>query len=698
MTTSPAIESAERVRSSRESATSPRRDIQALRAIAVSLVVVYHFWPARLPGGFIGVDVFFVISGFLITSHLLSSPTNSPRALAEFWGRRIRRLLPASGVVIVAALVATVLIAPTTLWRTTAMQSIFAGLYVENWYLATESVDYLAADAAASPVQHYWSLSVEEQFYVVWPIIFFVVALFAVRRRRAVLGTAVGALVAASFIASVVLVATDPAPAYFVTWSRVWELGAGGLLAFVAPAIAGFLAIRPRLSAVIAWSGYAVIAAAAVFITGAMAFPGWLALAPVLGTVLVISASEPTGAGSPFRLAGLRPVQWLGNVSYSAYLWHWPAVVLLPFIVGRESTWTDKLVTIAIVLVLSFASQRWIEDRFRGRRAFGTRLRGSFVAMIVIMAVVVASSLGVLALTDRMQAQAQARAAAALATAGSCLGAAAMRDAGCEPHGDELLVDPATAAGDRSAAYADGCWVLGDLSTWTTCHYGTSDPGARRVALIGNSHAGHWLPALQRVAEAENLSITTYLISLCYTVLDPIKMSTPAQTENCTAWNERAIGEIAEGDYDLVVTSNRTSSPLVGMTMPETQVAAIGAYDTTLRTWLDADIPVLVLRDTPASEKGVVPDCVAQHLDDVAACDSSLGALAVDPMADAAESIDDSRIAVVDLNDRLCGAGACYGVIGGLIAYFDAHHMTATFAETLAPDLVAPIEGLIGTN
>ena len=217
-------------------ATAVRTDIQGLRALAVSLVVVYHLWPTGLTGGFVGVDVFFVISGFLITLHLMQKPPSGPRDLATFWGRRVRRLLPASLLVLATTLVLSRLLAPDTQWGNTAKQARAATLYVVNWVLANDSVDYLAAENAPSPVQHFWSLSVEEQFYFVWPILILGMVLLARRLRAnqdlAVLG-GLAVLVVASLGYSIWDTHSNPPSAYFVTPTRMWELGIGGLLAVV---------------------------------------------------------------------------------------------------------------------------------------------------------------------------------------------------------------------------------------------------------------------------------------------------------------------------------------------------------------------------------------------------------------------------------------------------------------------------------
>jgi len=267
----------------REPAPAVRTDIQGLRALAVSLVLLFHLWPNRLTGGFVGVDVFFVISGFLISSHLLAHPPTRARDLLVFWARRIQRLLPASLLVLAVTVVGTRLFAPETLWGSTAEQIRAAALYVVNWELATTSVDYLAAEAAPSPAQHYWSLSIEEQFYLGWPVALLLLFLLArLLRRSAYLVVVPGivAVVAASLTYSVTATAAEPAAAYFVTPTRIWELGIGGLLAALLSKRAfgrdvdhEHLPISVGARIVLAWVGFAAIAWTAVTYSGAAARP-----------------------------------------------------------------------------------------------------------------------------------------------------------------------------------------------------------------------------------------------------------------------------------------------------------------------------------------------------------------------------------------------------------------------------------------
>src|SRR5699024_7849567 len=332
-----------------------RADIQGLRALAVGIVLLYHLWPDRFNGGFVGVDVFFVISGFLITSHLINTPPRSWSDIARFWARRIRRLLPASLLVLFVVGIATFLVAPQSMWADTGRQISSAAAYVVNWDFAISSVDYLAADNAPSPVQHFWSLSVEEQFYFVWPMIIglaFLIGTKVGRSKRVVGFTTLGVFLA-SFVFSVWYTTADPAMAYFVTPTRMWELATGGLVAVFV------VYVRPQrlpFSSVLGRIGLAVLVASTFLLRAVMPFPGYIALVPVASPALVILA-DSHGRASVLPLLSLKPVRFLGDISYSVYLWHWPLIVLVPYLSekmgGSESLGVVDNIAIILASILA---------------------------------------------------------------------------------------------------------------------------------------------------------------------------------------------------------------------------------------------------------------------------------------------------------------------------------------------------------
>jgi peptidoglycan/LPS O-acetylase OafA/YrhL len=686
-----------------------RTDIQGLRAIAVSAVLVYHLWPHRLTGGFVGVDVFFVISGFLITSHLLVHPPDRARNLLDFWSRRIRRLLPAALLVLLATLIASRLVAPDTRWSNTAEQVRSAALYVVNWRLASDSTDYLAADSAPSPVQHFWSLSVEEQFYLFWPVLILLLVLLArgLRARvQPIVTLGLTAAVVASLAYSIHATDTEPARAYFVTTTRVWELGIGGVLAallsrraFGRARDSEAVPLPIPARALLAWLGLATIAVAVFTYSGSTPFPGWQALLPTLGTALVIAAGPPITFGSPGRLLAVRPMQWLGDVSYSVYLWHWPLIVLVPFVSGDHLGFLDKVAIIVCSLVLAALTKRLVEDPFR-RPRWGRPLAKPFALAAVGMAVVIGATAMQLSEVQHREQQAQTALARALAGHDKCFGAAALAaPAGtCPPpqKSGTLIPDPIQAAHDQSNAYADGpskksCFANQPSFPDTVCTFG--DPqGSVRVALVGNSHAGEWVSTLEALARTNKWRLTTYLASRCAFADVAQQFAAAGESQACLDWVHRTTRTVAARHYDLVVMTNRLSVVAEGTDLHGSQPLYEKGYRAVLAAMSAAHEPVVGIRDTPAPGQSV-PDCLAAHPDDYLACDGTRRDwLPPEPLTQAIAAIGDPRVTEADLTDYICEPVRCSAVIGSVPVYFDGSHLTATFAQTLAPYLEPYLE------
>lgn len=687
-----------------------RSDIQGLRALAVALVVVYHLHAAALPGGFVGVDVFFVISGFLITSHLVGRPPSGARDLVAFWGRRLRRLLPASLVVLVATLVAVRLFSPETVWEATASDARAAALYVVNWSLAGQAIDYLAADNAPTAVQHFWSLSVEEQFYFGWPLLVAAVALVARRRGtspRAGLALAFLVVTVASFAWSVHLTSTNPAAAYFVTPTRIWELAAGGLLAV---AVAGrdahdsggrrradmTRARRPwRLAG--AWAGVAMIAAAAVLYTGETPFPGHHAALPVLGTVLLLGCGAPREDRlSPGPVLALRPVQWLGDVSYSVYLWHWPLIIVSTSWSGHALGWRTGAVVLAMTLVLAGLTERFVERPFRTARA-ARSLRRTYAVAVAAMAVVVGLATVQLVEVQQREEQADRELAAALRDGGPCLGAAALDDdTDCpEVPYDRLLPSVSAAATDLSEAYGQvgprSCFASEPTFDSVDCEFGDSSADVT-VTMFGNSHAAQWLPAVQALAGERGWRIRTHFSARCASADIPQEFDRASASEACVDWVRRTADQIVRDQPDLVVMTNRPQALVPGKDREESDEEYADGYTRILRELTAADLQVLAIRDTPDAGRDV-PGCIAERGDDYPSCDGARQRwLPHDPVVDAVERVGGDRLHLADLSDRFCGPKVCTPVIGGVIAYLDSNHMTATYAQTMAPYLAPHLD------
>jgi peptidoglycan/LPS O-acetylase OafA/YrhL len=683
------------------------------------MVVVYHLWPDRLPGGFVGVDVFFVISGYLIIAHLLAHPPMGMRDVVVFWGRRIRRLLPVAFFVIVVALGLVLLIEPMTQWRTNASAAIGAGIYLENWSLAGQLVDYLARAGSPTAFQHFWSLSVEEQFYLIWPVLIGLAvwlgglrassrAGYRERRFRVVAAVVIGLVVVVSLGYSILATAVAPQQAYFITPTRMWELAAGGVVAVAYPALTRMISPSLWTRRVLVVAGLVVISASGILLTG-QGFPGWVALLPVVGAVLVLaSGSGVVGSAHPDgpahqwwldRALGVRPIQFLGDISYSVYLWHWVFIAVLPWATGHPLTWPEKLGVIAATILASWASKRQIEDRFRGTKPLGAPLWRTFVFLVVGMAVVVSAGVGVYVVTGLV---AHADDPIVVPADATCVGAAARLDPACtsgDPHGTTVFGSPLQASADRNTAYADGCWwTSNDPQRFPICQYSATSAD-QTVGLFGNSHAGPYLTPLQEMAADSRWNIRTYLASSCYPSREPLAFETAAARQGCLDFTTQAVADMVASGVDVVVMSALTQPAtdptlaLDGVAAADLQARQQASFAGVLAQLTDAGIRVVVVRDVPMPPDSVV-DCLAQNMDKIASCDGPRDArVAPDPLFDAASAMGDPLVTPLDLNDALCDATTCWDVVGAVVVYFNQGHLTATFASTLRPYLEPVIAG-----
>ena len=665
-----------------------RPEIQALRAVAVAVVVIYHLWPLQLPGGFVGVDMFFAISGFLITAHLVREVQLTSRVnVLQFWARRIRRLLPASLLVLGAAAIATLAVAPLSRWAQFFREIGASALYIENWQLAGDAVDYLAAENEASPVQHFWSLSAEEQFYLVWPLLIvaaiFVAARFAVSKTRAILAVLVVVTVA-SLIYSIALTASDPAIAYFITPTRAWEFGLGGILAILAPHVrAGSENLRTAVS----WAGWVLLGVTVVFYSDALPFPSFTALLPVVATLAILWAGNDGLRPSPTVLARWAPVQRLGDISYSVYLWHWPLIVLVPLATRHENTLVEKLAILAATLVLAWLTKRFVEDPVRRGALSRARPRVTFLATVVAMAVVIAGcGVGVNAVTisaenDRVTAQ------RLLDANTPCFGAAALDPANqpCAPSELDSLIVPAvgSAAYDRSPTW-DECRSLDTEAR--ECVLGT--PGGTRVALVGDSHTHQWITAMESLAETENWELHVYVRGGCPFGHVDWKVTSEKKNADCAEWNDNVdVALAAQEPFEYVFTSMRLQD-----SRKLAEDAAVGQPRSGfLQSWqplIDRGATVVAIRGVPRPMQ-YGRKCVTESLTATTSCyaEADFALTFDDVLAESAATVDGAT--VVDLTSFFCVDDRCPAIIGGVLVYRDDHHITATYASTLAPYILA---------
>lgn len=674
-----------------------RPEIQALRALAISLVVVYHFWPGVVRGGYVGVDVFFVISGFLITSNLVRDiEANGRVRVLRFWAKRARRLLPAALVVLLATVIGIVVLVPRNLWQQFLGEVMASTLYIQNWLLAANSVDYLAASNTASPSEHFWTLSVEEQFYIALPLILIVIVALVRRRSRSArtqaITTTLAVLSAVSFVLGLWLTATTPEVAYFSTLSRAWEFGLGGLLGVLV--LDGRSLLGPRVGSAVSWIGLGCIAYAALMFTGATPFPGTAALLPVVGAVMAIAAGSPSSTWSPTRLFAMRPVQFIGDVSYSLYLWHWPILILAGYAFASAMDWPLKLVLVVVSVSLAWLSKRFVEDPVR-KRSFlvGRQPRWTFVAAAAGMTVVVAvASMGwasiQVALNDSL-----ATVQALEKSGAKCFGAAAMlAGSSCPRTADatSIVPAPASAASDLPAIYTDECRSQPADPTVRTCVFGKHGSTVR-VALIGDSHAAAWFPALKAISDQEGWELHTYFKASCAfsNAAREVAPGQDAAAASCAQWNKTLATDLSKTESFSVVFTSAFANGLQfldGAGRPS-EAAAIDGFRSAWRPLVDRDTTIVVIADTPhLGPAGLA--CVQSHLADPSECTlRAADALSTDTALTAAAEGQRNAIAV-NMTDYFCTASVCPLVVGGVFVYRDAQHITATYSRSLAPWLL----------
>ncbi|MFI2711075.1 acyltransferase family protein [Micromonospora sp. NPDC018662] len=679
--------------------SSFRGDIEGMRAVAVLLVLLGHAGVPYLAGGFVGVDVFFVISGFLITGLLLDELDRRGQiSLAGFYARRAKRLLPAAATVLVATLVLTYFFIPRTRWSATAWDVVASAGYVMNWRMAAQSLDYVAVNAAPSAVQHFWSLAVEEQFYLVWPLLLILLGWVGRhwrRGRRGLFLAGLALIAVPSFLWALRTSPADPS-AYFVTTTRMWELALGGAIAVAATG----LARAPRApAAVLAWAGLVTVVGSAALIDTESGFPGHAALGPTLGTAVVIAFGTAAGRAGPVLLLGRRPLRAVGALSYSLYLWHWPLLIAAQARFGDLNT-GEALAVVAVSAIPAVLTYHFIENPVRRSRSLTDRpslaLRvgalctgaTALAAVAFHLAVPTSAAPGTASVIMGQVPGSTASASTTRPPGAAALGAAPRTSPAGVPvdRVSSMTPDPMSAVQDAQQVKAPGCHVDLTSATPKDCVYGKPD-GTTRVALVGDSHADHWVPAMRVVAEKNGWRLVTYTKSGCPFLAAEIRLNGRPYT-SCRAWNDAVRERLLGADRPDVLVVTHSEYPIVGEAKTDVRAAMARELRRTWTGMVEAGVPVVVIRDTPLQLKDIAA-CVAQNPEHLTRCttprDEALNYGGGPAQEKAAAGLDGVRL--IDLNDWICPASRCAPVIGGVLVWRDGHHLTATYAETLAPRL-----------
>ncbi|AKK28968.1 acyltransferase family protein [Mycobacterium sp. EPa45] len=700
-----------------------RPDIEGLRAVAVTAVVLFHAAVPGIGGGYVGVDVFFVISGFLITGLLWRevSSTGSVR-LRSFYGARARRLLPASAAVGVVTMIAAILLLPPLRVPTVLYDGVASALYVGNYWFIIDNINYFSDLLTPSPFLHYWSLGVEEQFYLVWaPLILgiaWLIRRFRRNRARAIGGSrrpyliVLGLVAAVSFALSLVITYVVPAAAFFSLPTRAWQLAVGGLVALTATA---WQRLSPRAAAVSGWAGLAMIVIACVWFTSATPFPGTAALLPTLGAVLVIGAGCATPSQGCGQFLSTSPMRAVGRISYSWYLWHWPVLVLAPALLGHSLNLAERIIAALLAAGLAWLTLRYLENPLRFAPKIRTSAWRSLGVGAVATAIAVFVGVGLLkavptpvgpgapaaavalnavsvptgsnaAAYDTAVAQTRTQLQAVLAAA---VATKAPVPSNLTPPLDNLAAEQEdyTYQGCLRTPYEDGqpeC-VMGDITSPNT------------VALIGDSHAAMWTPALQQIATQRHWRLQMMAKEAC-ALMDARAGSAFSNLvedlQHCQQWRDEIVARLAAEHPRLVVVSVWR-----GYGTDET-MSGFRAYD---RAWLDGMTQLVrQLRETGAqvlmlgpipSPHANVPICVSGHLDDAAACSLSRPS-AVDQSGIAAEAAATAAGGgqYADLSDLFCATERCPVIVGNTLVYLDVSHLTLQYSRVLTPAIAALVD------
>lgn len=679
------------------STTRFRPDIEGLRAVAVLAVVLYHAGVPGLHGGFVGVDVFFVVSGFLITGLLVGEAARTGTVgLTSFYAARARRLLPAAALVLIATSVAATVLLPPLQARNVLGDTIAGALYLGNYRFAIEGTDYLAADTPPSPLQHYWSLGVEEQFYLLWPALILGTAWWLRHRsagsRRGTASTlpylVVLAVVAGGSLAlSVLWTRTLPAWAFFSLPTRAWELAIGGLVALTA---AQWRRLPPVCAAIVGWGGLVLVLATCHQIGPATPYPGTAALLPVLGTALVIGAGCATpdlGVGRLLSKPGLRA---LGRVSYSWYLWHWPALLLAPALIGAELGLGGRLAMVLISLGLAILTLHLVENPARFAAALRSSAWRSLAVGATATGVAVCARLALLAVRPVPAGSGAPVPAAAIVDPPSLRAptpSEQLREAVAQsvrPHAVPSNLTPRLDAITKPEVFVNGCVLSWEDVAQPECVSGVPD-STLKVSLIGDSHAAMWQPALEPVAQQQGWRLETLAKVTCPLMKLPIVSPyLGREFSECKQWRAAVLERIERERPGLIV-----------LDMVRRYGADFGfvSYD---QPWLDGltrlvaqlrgtGARVLVLGPVP-DPHGPVPTCVSAHIDDALACAPQRStAMNDNGIAAEAAAVRAGGGQYADLGEYFCADQRCPVIVGNTLAFRDDNHITTEYAQLMSP-------------
>jgi peptidoglycan/LPS O-acetylase OafA/YrhL len=665
-----------------------REDLQGLRAIAVLFVLLFHAGVPGLKGGFSGVDIFFVLSGFLITGNLLREAISTGTvSLQNFYAKRIRRLLPASLLVLFLTLLTCFLFLPPVLIPNFVGDITSAVLYVSNMSFASQATDYFASGATPSPVLHFWSLGVEEQFYIFWPIAVLLLMRSKLNARHSVRLFAL-IIFAASLIFAVWLLPRSQPWAFFSLPTRAWELALGAILATV---VSQAPKMDLKLINIGGFIGLVLIIFSGFFMANPTGFPGFLALVPTIGAALIIFTGANNGRTVTGNLLSVSPMRYIGKISYSLYLWHWPLFVIPAIIVGHTLSWSARFLLFTITFAAASLSERFIEKPFKA--GFLTHLipKRTFYITLISMILIITS-----AFTFRYESLHGFRPFKVISSSSSPVSptkGSARPTTIDRPVPKKLHPSLFNAKTDRSINYADHCHTQLNMTASTApCLYGDLK-SKTNIVLFGDSHALAWFPAVNKIAKLHRWKLYSQTMSSCGPADIPAwSPSTGSLMANCPIWRDGAIKKIiAVHPLFILVGGTR------GFATLNSQGSVAGApenhliWETGMKRNIDkfkaAGIKVIMLSDVPVANGDPVV-CLSSHPDSSIACANPVSKAIDTGWLNTERKVSkEEGITLIEPQMWVCPTDPCPVIIKDTLVYFDPGHMTATFSASLSPKL-----------
>ena len=658
-----------------------RPEVQGLRALAVLMVVTYHIWFGRVSGG---VDIFLLISAFLLTlSFVRKLEAGRALDLGRYWLHMFKRLLPAVVVVLLGILAATALFVPRSRWSEILSQTWSSLFYFQNWALAANSVDYYATDQSiASPLQHFWSLSVQGQVFILWPLLFALAAVIAkaakIRIRRAVL-LVFGSVFVASLTFSIYETYTNQVHAYFDTRTRLWEFAFGTLLVLALP----YLKLPQPVRVAAGWIGLAAMLSGGFILDVQGQFPGYVALWPLVAAALIILAGQTESPFGADRLLTWKPLIRLGDMSYALYLWHWPVLIIYLIWRGREEVGpVGGTAIIALSLVLAYLTTRFVERPLRSL-AWAEKKKRRAAVVIAICVVLVATP--VAAWQGGLKLQADRLAADAVR---NNPGAAVLLPGYVDESDPGAPIIPLLSSlaqewgnlDSDCSALEDGPTnaLLGDCSTTLSTSYD------KTILVLGDSHSQQWLNPLKRIGQDNGYRIITTLKGGC-------KFGDPSagQGQECAAFNAAALDYALELNPDLVFVVGTDAHP----TEPNDPIVP-GLADAAERLY-EAGVQVAAVRDNPRFEFNMV-SCVETYGPDADECRVPVDQKLSGPVELRRQFDSVPEISLIDMTDFICPDGTCRPVVGNALVYMDHNHLTSTYAESMSSVLQERLRQAVG--